>query len=344
MTTSAPAGSRLERAERRAGHLRRLRLVAGRRRRRRLLAGPRLERAGDRPRERRTCSGRSATKSPSHGPNGVAVAEGKVFGATPTAAFALDQASGKELWSTNLTEEPKEAIDMAPGVHDGLVYISNRAGRPPPKRTTPAASPGRSGRSTRRPARNSGTSTPSPKGLWWRSTDDQRRRRPLVPALLRRRRRDVLRDRQPGAVPGRPRTALGLEPARARTSTPTRWSSSTPKTGKLDWHYQADAARPLRLGLPGLADPGAGGRQGAGDRRRQVRLRGRGRRQDRQAGLEDARSANTTATTTTACWRCAAKTSKIKTGEVYPGSLGGVIAPMAANEDDRCSCRSSTTR
>ncbi len=49
---------------------------------------------------------------------------------------------------------------------------------------------------------------------------------------------DVLRHRQPGAVPRHRRQALGVEPARRRTSTPTRWSSSTPKTGKLQWYYQ----------------------------------------------------------------------------------------------------------
>ncbi len=58
------------------------------------------------------------------GPNGVTVEEGKVFGATATKAFALDAASGEVLWETTVTEKPKEAIDMSPGVHDGMVYIS----------------------------------------------------------------------------------------------------------------------------------------------------------------------------------------------------------------------------
>jgi outer membrane protein assembly factor BamB len=58
------------------------------------------------------------------GPNGVTVEEGMVFGATPTKAFALDAATGKEVWSTKLTTVPNEAIDMSPGVHDGLVYVS----------------------------------------------------------------------------------------------------------------------------------------------------------------------------------------------------------------------------
>jgi outer membrane protein assembly factor BamB len=63
-------------------------------------------------------------EEPSHGPNGVAVADGRVFGATPTAAFALDQETGEELWSVTLIRNGSEGIDMAPGYHDGLVYIS----------------------------------------------------------------------------------------------------------------------------------------------------------------------------------------------------------------------------
>lgn len=59
------------------------------------------------------------------GPNGVVVQEGKVFGATPSIAFALDQKTGKELWSVKLVRNSvSEAIDMAPGYHDGLVYVS----------------------------------------------------------------------------------------------------------------------------------------------------------------------------------------------------------------------------
>lgn len=62
---------------------------------------------------------------PSLGPNGVVVADGTVFGATSSAAFALDQETGKELWSVPLLKDPgKEAIDIAPGYQDGLVYVS----------------------------------------------------------------------------------------------------------------------------------------------------------------------------------------------------------------------------
>ena len=59
-------------------------------------------------------------ESPSHGPNGPAVAEGRVYGATSSEAFALDQKTGRELWATPLGG----AVDMAPGVSDGKVYVS----------------------------------------------------------------------------------------------------------------------------------------------------------------------------------------------------------------------------
>jgi outer membrane protein assembly factor BamB len=59
-------------------------------------------------------------ESPSHGPNGVAVADGHVYGATASEAFALDQETGKTAWQVDL----EGAIDMAPGVDDGRVYVS----------------------------------------------------------------------------------------------------------------------------------------------------------------------------------------------------------------------------
>ncbi|HSK50885.1 MAG TPA: PQQ-binding-like beta-propeller repeat protein [Solirubrobacterales bacterium] len=63
-------------------------------------------------------------ESPSHGPNGVVVQDGGVYGATGTGAFGLDQKTGKELWSVELTRNSTEGVDMAPGYHEGLVYVS----------------------------------------------------------------------------------------------------------------------------------------------------------------------------------------------------------------------------
>jgi outer membrane protein assembly factor BamB len=58
------------------------------------------------------------------GPNGVVVAGGRVYGATPVAAFALDQETGKQVWSTTLTRNQSEGIDMAPGYDSGKVFVS----------------------------------------------------------------------------------------------------------------------------------------------------------------------------------------------------------------------------
>jgi outer membrane protein assembly factor BamB len=66
--------------------------------------------------------------SPDQGPNGLVVQGGRVFGATATSAFALDQKTGKELWSVTLVRNAHEGIDMAPGYHDGIVYVSTVPG------------------------------------------------------------------------------------------------------------------------------------------------------------------------------------------------------------------------
>ncbi|HEY5054235.1 MAG TPA: PQQ-binding-like beta-propeller repeat protein [Solirubrobacterales bacterium] len=62
--------------------------------------------------------------APDEGPNGLVVAGGRVYGATPSSAFALDQKTGKEIWSVELTRNEHEGIDMAPGYRDGMVYVS----------------------------------------------------------------------------------------------------------------------------------------------------------------------------------------------------------------------------
>jgi outer membrane protein assembly factor BamB len=66
--------------------------------------------------------------SPDQGPNGIVVEGGRVFGATTNAAFALDEKTGKQLWSVSLVRNEHEGIDMAPGYHDGIVYVSTVPG------------------------------------------------------------------------------------------------------------------------------------------------------------------------------------------------------------------------
>lgn len=67
-------------------------------------------------------------ESPDQGPNGLVVAGGEVFGATQEAAFALDEKTGRQLWSVPLVRNEHEGIDMAPGYHDGVVYVSTVPG------------------------------------------------------------------------------------------------------------------------------------------------------------------------------------------------------------------------
>jgi outer membrane protein assembly factor BamB len=67
-------------------------------------------------------------ESPDQGPNGLVVAGGRVYGATATAAFALDEKTGGLLWSVTLTRNEHEGIDMAPGYHNGIVYVATVPG------------------------------------------------------------------------------------------------------------------------------------------------------------------------------------------------------------------------
>jgi outer membrane protein assembly factor BamB len=71
---------------------------------------------------------KKALNSPDQGPNGLVVQGGRVYGATATSAFALDEQNGSELWSVRLVRNAHEGIDMAPGYHDGIVYISTVPG------------------------------------------------------------------------------------------------------------------------------------------------------------------------------------------------------------------------
>jgi outer membrane protein assembly factor BamB/cytochrome c5 len=67
--------------------------------------------------------------APDEGPNGVTVGYGYVYGATSDFAFALDKATGREIWrSEKLTRNDHEGIDIAPAVFDGLVYVSTVPG------------------------------------------------------------------------------------------------------------------------------------------------------------------------------------------------------------------------
>ena len=63
------------------------------------------------------------------GPNGVAVADGQVYGQTATAAFALNAATGKPAWTdSSLLASGQGTFEMQPQVSGGRVYLSTAYG------------------------------------------------------------------------------------------------------------------------------------------------------------------------------------------------------------------------
>jgi glucose dehydrogenase/plastocyanin len=64
------------------------------------------------------------------GPNGLAVGYGLVFGANGDTAevWALDAATGAEVWKIKLSYNAREGIDVAPVVYDGVLYVSTVPG------------------------------------------------------------------------------------------------------------------------------------------------------------------------------------------------------------------------
>jgi len=67
-------------------------------------------------------------KSPTIGPNGVSLGDGRLYGATESTAFALNPATGALIWKHRLTPSVKVGIDMAPQLYDGKVLISTVPG------------------------------------------------------------------------------------------------------------------------------------------------------------------------------------------------------------------------
>ncbi len=66
------------------------------------------------------------------GPNGVAVAGGKVYGLTPTAAFALGATSGRTIWvDSDLLRTGQGTFGIQPQVAGGRVYLASQYGAAP---------------------------------------------------------------------------------------------------------------------------------------------------------------------------------------------------------------------
>ncbi len=63
------------------------------------------------------------------GPNGVAVADGRVYGETPTSVFAVSATSGKPIWvSTHVLSSGEGTFGIQPQVADGRVYLASQYG------------------------------------------------------------------------------------------------------------------------------------------------------------------------------------------------------------------------
>ena len=66
------------------------------------------------------------------GPNGVAVADGKVYGLTPTAAFALSATTGRTIWvDSDLLSTGQGTFGIQPQVANGRVYLASQYGSGP---------------------------------------------------------------------------------------------------------------------------------------------------------------------------------------------------------------------
>ena len=66
------------------------------------------------------------------GPDGVAVADGVVYGDTPTTVFALNAATGKTIWTdSSLLSAGQGTFEIQPQVADGRVYLASAYGAGP---------------------------------------------------------------------------------------------------------------------------------------------------------------------------------------------------------------------
>lgn len=58
------------------------------------------------------------------GPNGLALGDGRIYGATDDDAFGLSPLNGRVLWDRHLTSASQQFVDVAPVYWRGLVFVS----------------------------------------------------------------------------------------------------------------------------------------------------------------------------------------------------------------------------
>ncbi len=265
-------------------------------------------------------------EDPDEGPNGVVVGDGLVMGATASAAFALDQETGREVWSTPLVRNPGEAIDMAPGYREGLVYVSTV-----PTTVTAAYPGGGVGTLWALDAKTGAKKwrfATVPESLWgdtrvnsggglWQppSFDDE--------GFV------YFGTGNPAPYPGTPQEPWGASRPGANLYTNSMVKLDA-RTGKMQWHYQQT---PHDLYDWDFQDPpillDAGGRGlaiGAGKSGVVVALDADTGKPvwKRPVGTHNGHDRDN-------LYAMRGETSRIKPGMVFPGTLGGVIAPMASD-------------
>jgi outer membrane protein assembly factor BamB len=261
-------------------------------------------------------------ESASHGPNGLAVADGRVYGATADSAFALDQESGDELWSVPL----EGSVDMAPGADGGKVYVSTVPETPNAEYEAGAvgilyALDGATGKKLWEfdtvpknlwgdPSTNSGG------GLWYPPSFDAKG------AVY-------VGTGNPAPLPGAPGKPWG-------SSRPGNnlYADSVvkldPATGKVIWHYQQTPHNiydwdfqnsPVLLKIGGREVAIGSGKSGV-----VVALDAQTGKPiwKQPVGVHNGHDKDP-------LYAMRGEYSKIKTGEVFPGQLGGVIAPIATD-------------
>lgn len=266
-------------------------------------------------------------ESPSHGPNGLVVAGGLVYGPTADSAFALDQETGEEVWSTRLIRNPQESIDMAPGYNDGLVYLSTVPVTP--TETYGAGGVGilwaldaKTGKKMwhfdtvpedlwGKPEVNSGG------GLWYPPSFDGK-------GFM------YFGTGNPGPLPGTPEYPWGSSRPGSNLYADSMVKLDE-KTGKMQWYYQQT---PHNIYDWDFQDPpiltSAGGRDlaiGAGKSGVVVAIDAKSGKPvwKRPVGVHNGHDNDP-------LYAMRREYSKLNAGEVFPGQLGGVIAPMASNE------------
>ena len=63
--------------------------------------------------------------SPDYGPNGVTIANGRIYGVTATGVFALDAKTGRQLWYNTHLAARKASFDIPAQVAHGKVFVSS---------------------------------------------------------------------------------------------------------------------------------------------------------------------------------------------------------------------------